>query len=73
MVVIMKYDMAGNVGYNQDRRRNQEKRTTPTAHSQKKSTQTTLKPPPETSVMCSTGWQGITRNRNKRSTAPLRV
>jgi type II secretory pathway component PulJ len=74
MDVIIKYDMADNVGYNRDRRRrNQERRTTPTAHSEKKSTQATVKPTAETSVTCSTAWKGTKRNRNKRSTAPLGV
>jgi hypothetical protein len=43
MVVIMKYDMADNVRYNCDRRRTRRK-----ALSQKKSIQTTMKPPAET-------------------------
>jgi hypothetical protein len=71
---IMKYDMADNVRYDRDRRRrNQMRRTRCKALSQKKSIQTTMKPPAETSVTCYTAWQGITRNVNKRSSAPLRV
>jgi hypothetical protein len=73
MVVIMKYDMADNLRYNLDRRRrNQKRRTTRKALPQKKSIQTTMKPLAETSITSSTACKGITRNANKRSTAPLK-
>ena len=63
MVVIMKYDMADNLRYNRDRRRrNQKRRTTHRALSQKKSIQTNTKPPAETSITSTTACQGMTRN-----------
>jgi hypothetical protein len=72
MVVIMENDMADSGTYNPDRRRkNQEKRTKYTAPSQKKSVQTTNKPPARTSLKSSTARKGITKNRKERSAAPL--
>jgi hypothetical protein len=74
MVVIMDYDMADHGRYNPDSsRKSQEGRPRHTAPSQKKNIQTTMKQPAEISVTPSTAWQGITKNRNKRSTVPLRV
>jgi hypothetical protein len=62
MVVIMKYDMADNLRYNRDRRRrNQKRRTTRKALSQKKSIQTTMTPAAETSVTSYTACKGIRR------------
>ena len=61
MVVIMKYDMADNVRYNRDKRwRTQEKRTRHGTTWQKKSIQTTKKPPAETSVTSSAAFRGVT-------------
>jgi hypothetical protein len=60
MVVIMENYMAENGKYNSDRRRkSQESGRRHTAPSQKKSVQTTKKPPAETSVPSSTACQGI--------------
>jgi hypothetical protein len=70
MVVIMEYDTADNGTYNPDRRRkNQERITRHTAPSQKKSVQTTRKPPAKTSVTSSTACQGVTWNRNETRAA----